>query len=342
MSFSSSIALIITVILVYYILVQVYSILLRITGMTKEKATFQSISLFTNAGFTTSESEIITGDKNRRTIAKYAMMTGYFFSVVIVSLVINMFLSIDFSHLDKLITVFIASFGGLFLFFVFLNIPKVKKGIDAFIEKLTVRIFKHAAKENYISVLDSYGTTDAVCKVFLYKLPEIMRGRKLSDTDLKRMYNLNVLMFERKGQVRHVTADTIFSDNDILLVFGPLDSIKHVFILHDLSTNKNDKEKTSYSPSNEISVIDNYDYQVLCEIKLNVVPDFIKGKTLVGSHIKDFFNINIMMVSRGDGPIRLNKDTVLQEGDKVILFGPYESVQSLFGERRTLTDKKII
>ena len=93
---------------------------------------------------------------------------------------------------------------------------------------------------------------------------------------------------------------------------------------------------------NEISVIDNYDYQVLCEIKLNVVPDIIKGKTLLSSHIKDFFNINIMMVSREEGPIRLNKDTVLTEGDKVILFGPYENIQSLFGERRVVNDKKII
>ena len=342
MSFTSSIALIITVILVYYILVQVYCILLRITGMTKEKASFQSISLFTNAGFTTAESEIITGDKSRRTIAKSAMMTGYFFSVVIVSLVINMFLSIDFSHIDKFITVFLASFGGLILFFVVLNIPKVKKELDNLIERLTVRVFKHAAKENYISVLDSYGTDDAVCKVFLYKLPDIMKGKKLSDTDLKRIYNLNVLMFERNGQVRHVTADTIFSDNDILLVFGPLEAIKHVFILHDLSQYKMENGNKTYSPLNEISVIDNYDYQVLCEIKLNVVPDVIKGKTLVSSHIKDFFNINIMMISREGGPIRLNKDSVLKEGDKVILFGPYENIQSLFGERRVVNDKKII
>ena len=169
-----------------------------------------------------------------------------------------------------------------------------------------------------------------------------MEGKKLSDTDLKRLYNLNILMFERNGQVRHVTADTIFSDNDILLVFGPLEAIKHVFILHDLSQNKMESHNVSYTPMNEISVIDNYDYQVLCEIKLNVVPDIIKGKTLLSSHIKDFFNINIMMVSREEGPIRLNKDTVLTEGDKVILFGPYENIQSLFGERRVVNDKKII
>ena len=49
-----------------------------------------------------------------------------------------------------------------------------------------------------------------------------------------------------------------------------------------------------------------------------------------------------MMISREGGPIRLNKDSVLKEGDKVILFGPYENIQSLFGERRVVNDKKII
>ena len=342
MSFTSAIALMITVILVYYVLVQVYTVLLRITGITKDKASFQAVSLFTTAGFTTSESEIITGDKSRRAIAKSAMVTGYFFSVVIVSLVINMFLSIDFSNIEKYISIFILYFGGLILFFIFMNIPSIKKKNDRIIESLTVKIFKHAAKENYISVLDSYGTDDAVCKVFLYKLPKIIEGKKLSDTDLKKVYNLNVLMYERKGQVRHATAATIFSDNDILLVFGPLEAIKNVFILHEIYHNNNDHELNSYTPENFISIIDNYDYQVLCEIKLNVVPDIIKGKTLVSSHIKDFFNINIMMVSRDTGPIRLTKDTVLEEGDKIILFGPYENIEALFGEKRNYSNKKII
>ena len=92
---------------VYHIIARNYTVLLRITGITKDKASFQAVSLFTTAGFTTSESEIITGDKSRRAIAKSAMVTGYFFSVVIVSLVINMFLSIDFSNIEKYISIIV-------------------------------------------------------------------------------------------------------------------------------------------------------------------------------------------------------------------------------------------
>lgn len=333
MSFTSAISLIITVIIIYYILIQVYTVLLRITGMTKEKARFQSISLFTNAGFTTSESEIITGDKFRRNIAKSAMLSGYFFSVVIVSLVINLFLTIDFSNFDSFLPVLIFSFGGLLILFVYLNIPVVKKWHDSVIEKMTVKVIKHAAKENYISVLDSYGSNNAICKVFLYRLPSIMVGKKLADTDLKKLYGVNILMFERKGQVRYVSADTIFSNDDTLLVFGQLDSIMRLFILHESYVrNNSNHDNGEYRIQNDISIIDNYDYQVLAEIKLNIVPEILKNKTLLSSHIKDFFSINVMMVSRDGVPIRLNKDSMIIEGDKVIAFGPYENIQTVFGE----------
>ena len=163
MSLTSSIFLIITVFLIYYVLIHIYTLFLRVTGLTKEKARFQSISLLTNAGFTTSESEIITLERRRRTIAKSAMLIGYFFSVVFVSLVINLFLSIDFTKMDELIPLFSLSFGGLILFLILLNLPPVRKHQERLIEKITVRLLRRAAKENYISVLDSYGEDNAVC-----------------------------------------------------------------------------------------------------------------------------------------------------------------------------------
>ena len=138
MSLTSSIFLIITVFLIYYVLIHIYTLFLRVTGLTKEKARFQSISLLTNAGFTTSESEIITLERRRRAIAKSAMLIGYFFSVVFVSLVINLFLSIDFTKMDELIPLFSLSFGGLILFLILLNLPPVRKHQERLIEKITL------------------------------------------------------------------------------------------------------------------------------------------------------------------------------------------------------------
>ena len=39
-----------------------------------------------------------------------------------------------------------------------------------------------------------------------------------------------------------------------------------------------------------------------------------------------------MMVSRNDNPLTLTKDTVLEKGDRVIAFGPYENMKALFGD----------
>ena len=60
MSFTSSIIIIISVI-IYYVLIKFYTVLFRITGLPEEKAGFQAVSLLTNAGYTTGESEIHDG-----------------------------------------------------------------------------------------------------------------------------------------------------------------------------------------------------------------------------------------------------------------------------------------
>ena len=140
-------------------------------------------------------------------------------------------------------------------------------------------------------------------------------------------------MYERKGQVRHVTASTIFSSNDILLMFGPLTNIQKVFLLHDSSEKQSMDDKKSLVLRNDISIIDNYDYQVLAEIVLNKVPDILKDTSLISSNLRKFFSINVMMVSRSGKPITLTKDTILQKDDKVIAFGPLENIYTLFGER---------
>ena len=68
MGLITSVILILAFIIVYVIVVQIYSVLFRITGLTKEKAQFQSISLLSNTGFTTTESEIIVSDRVRARI----------------------------------------------------------------------------------------------------------------------------------------------------------------------------------------------------------------------------------------------------------------------------------
>ncbi len=332
MSLVSAITLIVTVIIIYYALLRLFSVLFRITGLPKEKAGFQAVSLLTNAGYTTGESEIIVSEKTRRRIATAAMLTGYFFSVVIVSLFINLFLTIDFTRFDAELALLFLGFGGLVLFFLVMRIPFVERGLTKAIDGLTVKVFKRAAKENYISVLDTYGS-DAVVNIFLYKVPEFLEGKCIVDSNLRKKFNVNILMYTRNGQNHYVKADTIFSKKDVLIAFGPLASIRDAFLLKEHEQKpETRRHQAKHFDANDITIMSNFGYQVLVDIKLNRVPPMMEEKSLVESKIKDYFSINIMMVSREDEPINLTKDTVIEKGDRVIAFGPYENIRTVFGD----------
>lgn len=330
MSLVSSSILIAAVLIMYYALIKIFSVLFRITGLPREKAAFQAVSLLTNAGYTTGESEIIVSEKTRRHIATAAMLSGYFFSVVIVSLFINLFFSIDFSVFDRQDAMILIGFGGLFLFFLILRLPFISRPLNKALDSITLTIFKSATKDNYISVLDTYGE-DAVANIYLYKVPAFLEGKCIIDTDIRKKFNLNILMYTRNGQTRYVTKDTIFSEKDTLLAFGPLASIKEAFLLKDHGEKQLEHAETK--ETNEITLMSNYGYQIMAEITVNKVPAVLDGKSLIESRIKDYFSINIMMVSRNGNPVNLNKDTVIEKGDKVIAFGPYDGIHAVFGEK---------
>ena len=329
MSLVSAIVLLIIVIIIYYVLSRLFTALFRLTGIAKEKASFQAISLLTNAGYTTEESELVVSEKTRRHLATAAMLTGYFFSVIIVSLFINLFTTIDFTGTEEQMLPLLVGFGGLAMFFIFLKIPFISRGLDKIMDVITFKVFRKASKENYISVLDTYGK-DAVVNIYLYRVPEFLEGKCIVDSDLRKKFNVNVLMYTRNGQNHYVKSDTIFSAKDTLIAFGPLASIRDAFLLNP-GKEKKKELVIKDDEANDISVMSNFGEQVIADLQLNRVPPMLEGKTLEESKIKDYFSINVIMVSRGTDPIKTTKDTVLRKGDRVIAFGPYESISTVFG-----------
>ena len=64
-------------IVIFLIIIEVITVLFKLTGLSEEKARFQVISLLTGSGFTTRESELITQHPSRRKLAQLLMITGY-------------------------------------------------------------------------------------------------------------------------------------------------------------------------------------------------------------------------------------------------------------------------
>ena len=77
------------IILLYWVIAELFTFFFRLTGLTAERARFQVTSLLTGTGFTTKESEIIMTSPRRRRLARATMLFGYVFTVTIVSALIT-------------------------------------------------------------------------------------------------------------------------------------------------------------------------------------------------------------------------------------------------------------
>ena len=60
-----------------------------------DKARFQVISIITNTGFTTKESELITQHSQRRRIAEMLMLISYVGTATLISVIINIFTTLQ-------------------------------------------------------------------------------------------------------------------------------------------------------------------------------------------------------------------------------------------------------
>jgi Trk-type K+ transport system membrane component len=65
------------IVLIILAIVKLGSIAFQLTGMEPKMATFQSLSAFTNTGFTTTSAESVVQHPRRRLIASIMIFTGY-------------------------------------------------------------------------------------------------------------------------------------------------------------------------------------------------------------------------------------------------------------------------
>ena len=318
MGLIASVILILAFIIVYVIVIQIFSVLFRITGLTKEKAHFQSISLLTNTGYTTSESEVIVSDRVRRRIAVAGMITGYVFSVVIVSLIINAIISLKEDIQDQALHGMIYAFAVFVFLFVLTQIPFFKRWFEKLIQSIATHVLKRSKNENVIIMLDNYGK-ESIAEVCLNRVPEFMVDVSLAEMKIKEKYHLNVLTLKRNGKLIDVNKDTFFKKGDSLVVFGSTASIVSVF-------NKKRREQKA----NVIDLIEEYGEEAMTEIQLNIVPEMLKNKGLPESGLKSDYSINLLAVKRKDGTVAVTKDTILQEKDVIVVFGPYANIKKIF------------
>jgi hypothetical protein len=207
------------IILVYWVITELFTILFRFTGLPDERARFQVISLLTGCGYTTKESEMFLSSKRRRRLARVTMLFGYVFNVTIISVFVNVFLSLKATQIgDELLGVLIP-LVAVAIIFVFMRFPLVRAWGDRALQNIAHRLIR-GEEGNVVMLLDYIGK-DSIALVTLKYIPEEYQGVPLAHTHLKADTGILVMLVESPGkQAVPAGADTVFTPGDKLTVFG--------------------------------------------------------------------------------------------------------------------------
>ena len=217
------------IILLYWVITELFTFFFRLTGLPAEKARFQVISLLTGTGFTTRESEIILSSRLRRRLARITMLFGYVFNVTIVSAFINVFISMKVVQVGHEVLGLLIPLGTVALIFVFMRVPKIHAWRDHFLRRLADRVFDRKETFNAVMLVDNIGS-ESIVQVTLRHIPEEYRGLSLAGTGLRADTGILVMLVERRGgKPTPAGADTVFEAGDKLTVFGDYQTICKTF-----------------------------------------------------------------------------------------------------------------
>ena len=217
------------VILIYWIIAELFTFFFRLTGLTAERARFQVTSLLTGTGFTTRESEIIMSSPRRRRLARITMLFGYVFTVTIVSALINVFMSMKSIQAENQLFSLLIPLVTVALIFIFMRVPTVHTWGDRQLRRLADLIFARKETFNAVLLIDNLGS-ESIAQVTLRQIPDEYRGVSLAETRLRAETGILVMLVEHPGgKPAAARADTVFEPGDKLTVFGNYKTICKAF-----------------------------------------------------------------------------------------------------------------
>lgn len=208
-------------IILIILIIEISTVLLEATGLRREVARFQAISLLTGTGYTTSESEMVINHPIRRKIASFLIVFGTISFAVILSFVISFFVT-NAVHLSDLgFGVVILAASMLFLRNRFVK-GFLSRNVGLRFEKYSVH---HKSVEEVFHVDSEYVMrqfclTDAHFRVVNVSLKQL----KLANEDIK------ILNIKRNHHIiKNPTGSTVLLPGDDILVYGNVEKIHHYF-----------------------------------------------------------------------------------------------------------------
>lgn len=228
--------LFIIILIVSFIAVRIGAVAFPLTGLDWSLAKFQALSCFTGTGFTTKESELITGNPQRRKIASILIVLGHAGLVTMIATFANtlrpdnLFPRFNIPILHTMIPSGIVPWVNLLIIIISIYVIYRIFSNSIFAAKLTNIVRMHIKRKQLIKPVTvnelliatgGYGVSQIeVCK------SSPMLSRTLIESDLRK-HDITVLAVERRGEViANPDAKTMILLGDKLICFGKLENIR--------------------------------------------------------------------------------------------------------------------
>ena len=202
------------VFILLFLIIEVSTVMLVLTGLDRETARFQAISLITASGYTTSESELVVRHPVRRKIAVVLMLSGTIALAFIISILVRV-LGRGFSGPEDvfmlvsfLVVVYLLFRNARVIHFLDHHLEK-RLGNQPYLQKRTV--------EELLKIDEHF----SIAEVHLANPQASWLDKNLGKTQL-RDKNVMVLSIRRKDGtiIRAPRGKDVLRQGDILLVYG--------------------------------------------------------------------------------------------------------------------------
>lgn len=210
------------------LIIEISTIFLEATGLRKEVARFQAISLLTGTGFTTSESELVINHPIRRKIASFLIVFGTVSFAVILSYVISFFVSSNVYLSDLAVGV-----GVLVAAIIVLRSSVIHR---FFFRKIGTRFDKYYVHHKSVEEVFHLDEEYVMRQFVLTESHEKVVNISLMELGLAEM-DVKILHIQRNHHtIKNPTGSTVLLPGDEVLVYGDVHRIQEYFYLPDKVT----------------------------------------------------------------------------------------------------------